>query len=139
MKREDDVSEVDDATEHRERRIGRPSKSTLFTARVTEWLTEEPEVMIRETVPADLLAGVILSIIARLAGHGPDPEPHTAAIATGALVGCAYRYGERQGAALHRAAVASSPAPVPALLPAQPAGVTYTVIAHPLPNGGRKP
>ncbi len=57
VKREDDVSEVDDATEHRERRIGRPSKSTLFTARVTEWLTEEPDLPTQELLRRATEAG----------------------------------------------------------------------------------
>jgi hypothetical protein len=34
VKREDDVTSVDDAREHRHRRIGRPSKATPFAPRV---------------------------------------------------------------------------------------------------------
>ena len=57
VKREDDVSEVDDATERRERGIGRPSKATLFTARVTEWLTEEPDLPTQELLRRATEAG----------------------------------------------------------------------------------
>src|ERR1700683_4291468 len=57
VKREDDVSEVDDATERRERRIGRPSKATLFGARVTEWLTKEPDLPTQELLRRATEAG----------------------------------------------------------------------------------
>jgi IS30 family transposase len=40
VKREDEVTGVDDKAEHRERRIGRPSKATPFTDSVRAWLAE---------------------------------------------------------------------------------------------------
>src|ERR1700712_1121214 len=43
VKLEADVTKVDDVAERRERKIGRPSKASPFVARVTAWLTEEPE------------------------------------------------------------------------------------------------
>jgi transposase len=46
--REDEVDAVDDAAERRKRRIGRPSKATPFAPRVSEWLTQEPELPTQE-------------------------------------------------------------------------------------------
>jgi transposase len=57
VKHEDGVSEVDDAMERRERRIGRPSKATLFAARVTEWLTKEPDLPTQELLRRATEAG----------------------------------------------------------------------------------
>src|SRR5579871_1217760 len=42
VKREDTVASVDDAAEHRARKIGRPSKATPFAPRITAWLAEDP-------------------------------------------------------------------------------------------------
>lgn len=43
VKREDEVLQVDDAAERRDRRIGRPSKATPFGPKVAAWLAEEPD------------------------------------------------------------------------------------------------
>jgi transposase len=48
VKREDDVTAVDDTAERRERRIGRPSKATPFAEKVRAWLAEEPELPTQE-------------------------------------------------------------------------------------------
>ena len=93
---------------------------------------ERGEVTIGPKLPADLAAGVVLQGVAALVGSGSNPEPHTAALATGALAACAYRYGERLGRSMREAAAArptSTPlAPAPALPSPQPVGETFTVI-----------
>ena len=48
VKREDTVVSIDDAAEHRARRIGRPSMTTAFAPRVAEWLAEDPELPTQE-------------------------------------------------------------------------------------------
>src|SRR5260370_22587380 len=57
VKREDDVVEVDDAVERRERRIGRPSKSTPFAPRVSAWLAEDPGLPTQELLRRAIEAG----------------------------------------------------------------------------------
>jgi len=42
------VAHVDDTAERRSRRIGRPSKASLFADRVSQWLEEEPELPTQE-------------------------------------------------------------------------------------------
>jgi hypothetical protein len=58
VKREDDVVSVDDAAEHRHRRIGRPSKATPFAPRVSAWLAEEPDLPTQELLRRAMEAGV---------------------------------------------------------------------------------
>jgi len=99
----------------------------------------EREVTVGAALPADLVVGVALHGIALLLRSGSDPEPHAAALGTGALAACAYRTGERLGASMRRAAVQPQVAPpAPALAPASPVGETFTVIAIPPSNGGTK-
>ena len=57
VKREDEVLLVDDAMERRERRIGRPSKATLFGPKVAEWLAEEPDLPTQELLRRATEAG----------------------------------------------------------------------------------
>lgn len=46
--REEPVSHVNDAAEHRARRMGRPPKAAAFTERVQGWLADEPELPTQE-------------------------------------------------------------------------------------------
>jgi len=48
VKREEEVLQVDDRKERHERRIGRPSKATLFGPQVAGWLAEEPNLPTQE-------------------------------------------------------------------------------------------
>lgn len=48
VQREAEVTHTDDGAEHRERRIGRPSKTVAFTARVESWLQESPTLPTQE-------------------------------------------------------------------------------------------
>ena len=48
VKLEAAVTKIDDVAERRDRKIGRPSKASPFAARVTAWLTEEPELPTQE-------------------------------------------------------------------------------------------
>ena len=48
VKREAEVTKADDATERRERKIGRPSKATPFASRVSAWLAEDPDLPTQE-------------------------------------------------------------------------------------------
>src|SRR5215469_9399034 len=57
VRREDEVLAVDDAAEHRERKIGRPSKATAFAPKVKAWLTEEPELPTQELLRRATEAG----------------------------------------------------------------------------------
>jgi len=101
---------------------------------------ERGEVTIGPRFPADLAAGVALQGVAALVGGGTNPEPHTAALATGALAACAYRYGERLGRSVREAAEARQrpPSPAPALPSPHPVGETFTVIELPPPPRGRR-
>jgi hypothetical protein len=104
---------------------------------------ERGEMTIGPTFPADLAAGVALHGAAALLGHDSEPEPHLAALGTGALAGCAYRYGERLGRSTREAAHAQqhralpAAAQPPALPSPQPVGETFTVIE--LPPRARRP
>src|SRR5881409_101128 len=74
---------------------------------------ERSELRIGATIAADLTTGIALHAIAALLRLNGEREPHTAALGTGALAACAYRYGERLGACMRRRATAgSSPAPL---------------------------
>src|SRR5271166_3364710 len=57
VKREDEVLQVDDALERRGRRIGRPSKATLFGPKVAAWLAEEPDLPTQELLRRATEAG----------------------------------------------------------------------------------
>ena len=57
VKHEDEVLAVDDAVERRERRIGRPSKATLFGPKVATWLAEEPDLPTQELLRRATEAG----------------------------------------------------------------------------------
>ena len=57
VKREDDVVHVDDASAHRERRIGRPSKATPFAEPVRAWLAEAPALPTQELLRRATEAG----------------------------------------------------------------------------------
>jgi transposase len=48
VKREAEVTHTDDGAAHRERRIGRPSKTVAFTAKVGAWLQEAPTLPTQE-------------------------------------------------------------------------------------------
>ena len=48
MKREAEVTSADDKAARRERRVGRPSKATPFAAKVSAWLSSEPELPTQE-------------------------------------------------------------------------------------------
>jgi transposase len=48
VRREEPVTDVDDAAARRARGIGRPSKTAAFAANVTAWLHEEPELPTQE-------------------------------------------------------------------------------------------
>ena len=48
VKREAEVTQVDDVAERKERKIGRPSKASPFVARVKEWLAEDPDLPTQE-------------------------------------------------------------------------------------------
>lgn len=48
VKREAEVTKVDDSVERRERRVGRPSKATPFAARVSAWLARDPDLPTQE-------------------------------------------------------------------------------------------
>jgi transposase len=57
VKREDEVTAVDDSAERRERRIGRPSKATPFADKVRAWLVEEPALPTQELLRRATEAG----------------------------------------------------------------------------------
>lgn len=57
VKREAEVTKADDATERRERKIGRPSKATPFAARVSAWLAEDPDLPTQELLRRATEAG----------------------------------------------------------------------------------
>jgi transposase InsO family protein/transposase len=57
VKRESEVTKVDDAAERRDRKIGRPSKATPFAARVAEWLAEDPDLPTQELLRRAMEAG----------------------------------------------------------------------------------
>src|SRR5208337_2379697 len=57
VKREDEVTGVDDKAEHRERHIGRPSKATPFTDSVRAWLAETPTLPTQELLRRATEAG----------------------------------------------------------------------------------
>lgn len=57
VKEEEDVTRVDDAAEHRDRKIGRPSKATPFAPKVKAWLAEEPELPTQEVLRRATEAG----------------------------------------------------------------------------------
>lgn len=57
VKREAEVTKADDATERRERKIGRPSKATPFAARVSAWLAEDPDLPTQELLRRAIEAG----------------------------------------------------------------------------------
>lgn len=48
VQREAAVAAIDDAVEHRARRIGRPSATSAFAAKVRGWLSEEPDLPTQE-------------------------------------------------------------------------------------------
>lgn len=48
VKREAEVTSVDDAVERRERKIGRPSKAVAYASKVAAWLAAEPELPTQE-------------------------------------------------------------------------------------------
>jgi transposase len=48
VKREAEVTSADDKAARRERRVGRPSKATPFAAKVSAWLSSEPELPTQE-------------------------------------------------------------------------------------------
>lgn len=48
VQREKEITHTDDRIEHRERRIGRPSKTVAFTDKVAAWLREAPELPTQE-------------------------------------------------------------------------------------------
>jgi transposase len=57
VQREEEVLHVDDAASRRDRRIGRPSKATLFAPRVVEWLRETPDLPTQELLRRATEAG----------------------------------------------------------------------------------
>jgi transposase len=57
IKREDDVLQVNDQAERRDRQIGRPSKATLFGPKVVAWLAEEPDLPTQELLRRATEAG----------------------------------------------------------------------------------
>jgi transposase len=57
VRRESEVTKVDDAAERRDRKIGRPSKATPFAARVAEWLAEDPDLPTQELLRRAMEAG----------------------------------------------------------------------------------
>lgn len=57
VKRESEVTQVDDAAERRARKIGRPSKATPFGSRVAEWLAEDPDLPTQELLRRATEAG----------------------------------------------------------------------------------
>jgi transposase len=57
VKREAEVTKVDDVTERRERKIGRPSKATPFASRVAEWLADDPDLPTQELLRRAMEAG----------------------------------------------------------------------------------
>lgn len=57
VKRESEVVETDDTSEHRERGIGRPSKATPFADRVRAWLEEQPDLPTQELLRRATEAG----------------------------------------------------------------------------------
>jgi len=54
---EDAVTRVDDAAEHRARRVGRPSKATAFAPRVRAWLAESADLPTQELLRRATEAG----------------------------------------------------------------------------------
>ena len=57
VKREAEVTKADDATERRERKIGRPSKATPFAPRVSAWLAEDRDFPTQELLRRAIEAG----------------------------------------------------------------------------------
>lgn len=57
VKREAEVTQVDDVAERSRRRIGRPSKATPFAARVAEWLADDPDLPTQELLRRATEAG----------------------------------------------------------------------------------
>jgi len=57
VKRESEVTQIDDAVARRERRVGRPSTAAPFSARVTQWLSEEPDLPTQELLRRAMEAG----------------------------------------------------------------------------------
>ena len=48
VQREAEVTHSDDAREHKQRRIGRPSKAAPFAEKITAWLAEDPDLPTQE-------------------------------------------------------------------------------------------
>jgi transposase len=57
VKREAEVTQVDDVAERSKRRIGRPSKASPFGSRVAEWLSEDPDLPTHELLRRATEAG----------------------------------------------------------------------------------